>query len=701
MVNLILQRERLKYNLLYRIEQIYVLLFFISFTSFGQQYVHPNQAGRKGGDTNPGIGAQVVTSTYYGNAGSLYGQGVIMAVNKDGTNAASFHDFDGYGGGDGSYPFYTTPHQGSDGKLYGTTFIGGTSNMGAIYQYNFANCSESLIYNAGPLDTTITYNSANYANINELSDGKIYYLNTYGGLNGYGALFKMNKDGSSVQLIHNFTYATAQVSYTTAANAQLSGGALKYDGAYPYGFVVEGADGKIYGSTYAGGAYNQGTWWRCNKDGSNYEIIRAGYLAYSSFSNGTGGSVSAYGIGYSWGNVAQDANGKIYITGYYGGALNLGAVARMDPDGSNFQLLLSGSASNGTYPYRGALVIDNRVYGTFRTNGGGTAIGVVYSMNLDGSDYQKLKTFDSPYGDGSDPWAGLSYDGSFLFGTTLSNGGSGAVGTIFKIRPDGTGFQKIHTFNNTQNAISTACSGTGKTGFYAYYPSSERVTFADVTFACSKTCLSNPSSYSGQSGTPTLSGTILSNKCPSATADLNSLLGSMATNVTWHTAVPATEANRVSYPTSATSGTYYAVYYDSVNDLYSSSATNPVTVTTNTCVNTISLNGSSVNLTTSINTSIINNVATNFTPNGVSPFSYTPVDCSTGIATTSSKNLGSVSLNSTTGLFTYIPATGFTGVDTFCVKICDGNTSPNCKTVTYNIYVAPQKCDATGTTPQN
>ena len=72
-----------------------------------QQYIHPNQAGRKGGDTGPGKGKQVVTSTYLGNAGNASAQGVIMSVNKDGTNASSFHQFLGYPN-DASYPFYTT-----------------------------------------------------------------------------------------------------------------------------------------------------------------------------------------------------------------------------------------------------------------------------------------------------------------------------------------------------------------------------------------------------------------------------------------------------------------------------------------------------------------------------------------------------------------------------------------------------------------
>lgn len=707
--NIHFKENLLKFNLENKdIYRLITLLLFLITTEYSAvaQYVHPNQAGRKGGDTGAGVGNQVVTSTYYGNAGSLYGQGVIMSVNKDGTNATSFHDFDGYAGGDGSYPFYTTPHQGSDGKLYGTTFVGGSSNWGAVYDYNFSTCSENVIYNAGPVAGSVS-GGAVYANINELSDGKIYYLNTYGGLYNYGALYSMNRDGSNVTKIHDFSYSTAGQfpNYTLAAQTQLltiNGvyvtSVYGYDGAYPYGFVVEGADGKIYGSTYAGGTFGGGTWWRCNKDGSSYEIIRTGESNYLATQTGTGSTIFAYGLSSPWGNVAQDQAGKIYLTGYYGGELNLGAIARMDPDGSNYQLLLSGSAANGTYPYRGTLIVDNKAYGTFRTNGSGSSIGVVYAMNLDGTNYQKIKTFESPYGDGTDPWAGLSYDGSYLYGTTLSNGGPGTVGTIFKIKPDGTGFQTIHRFNNAQSAVPTSCSGTGKTGLYAYYPSSERVTFANVKLNCAITCVDNPSPCTASTTAPTLTQNFISNVCSATTANLTTL--NSGTNITWHTATPATAANRVANPSSVGAGTYYATNYDAANDCYSSSSSAAVTVTITICSSTITLNAGSYTLTTSIDTPKTGNVATQANPQGTSPFSYTPVSCSAGTPASATTQGGTITVNATTGAYTYTPASGFTGVDTFCIKMCDGNTPTNCKTVTYTVTVTPKNCDALGSIPQ-
>jgi uncharacterized repeat protein (TIGR03803 family) len=568
----------------YKLLQMVFAMVITGLTTYGQ-YVHPNQAGRKGGDTGVGKGKQVVTSTYYGNAGNALAQGVIMSVNKDGTNASTFHEFLGFPS-DASYPFYTTPFQATDGNLYGSSYIGGSSNWGAVYKYNLGNCSQSLIFNSTPG----TGSPANYANINELSDGKIYSIQTYGGVSYLGGLYRMDKDGTNLQLIHSFSGTLGTANYTTAAANQTSLGL--YDGAYPYGFVVEGPDGKIYGSCYGGGSHGRGAFYRCNKDGTAYEIINVGIATYKEYKNGRNGIIpSALNVAFPWGNVAIDQAGKVYVTGYYGGAADQGGWARMDPDGSNYQLLHSGNYSEGYYPYRGGLIIDNKMYGTTRygggsTLGGGVSYGTVFSMNLDGTDYKTMKSFDGAgLPEGAEPWAGLSFDGEFLYGTTLVYGGAGNVGTIFKIRPNGNDFQTIHRFSNS---AGTACAGaTPKPGLFNWYPSAERVTFADVSVGCSKTCIPTLACNAG-TATPMLSGTTLSNVCPATTADLTNISASnkpAGAEISWHTATPATLGNKVADATAVPAGTYYATFYDANNGCYASSgsATVAVTVTTTTC----------------------------------------------------------------------------------------------------------------------
>jgi uncharacterized repeat protein (TIGR03803 family) len=547
------------------------LIVFINLSATAQ-YVHPNQAGRKGGDTGPGIGNQVVTSTYYGNVGSALAQGVIMSVNKDGTNATSFHGFTGFST-DGSFPFYTTPHHASDGKLYGSTLIGGAANWGAVYKYEFGTCSESLIFSPS---AGTGASPGNYANVNELSDGKIYSVQTYGGTQYLGGIYSMEKDGSNLTLIHSFYDISTPVNYSASATDQLTVPTNTFDGTRPFGYVVEGPDGKIYGSCYDGGAFNRGAWYRCDKDGSNYEILNIGVPFLRIYQNGLGASQPFnYNVMNPWGNVAIGQDNKVYITGYYGASLiNSGGQARMNLDGSNYQVIHQGNYSEGYFPYRGGLIIDDRIYGTFRYGGGstltgGASFGVVYSMKLDGTDYKKLKNFDGALlADGTEPWADLSFDGTYLYGTTLLYGGAGNVGTIFKVKPNGDNFQTIHRFSTTAGA---ACGTGGKPGLFNWYPSAERVTFADVALSCSKTCIPAIVCNAGNSA-PAFSSTTVLNNCPDTYIDVSNLVASNQpanTIITWHSATPANGANKLSRPDSITvSGTYYAVFYDNLNGCY-------------------------------------------------------------------------------------------------------------------------------------
>src|SRR5579863_7411941 len=63
---------------------------------------------------------------------------------------------------------------------------------------------------------------------------KIYGTTTLGGANGVGVLYSMNTDGTNYQVLHNFQNSP--------------------DGAEPYGKMIPGPGGKLYGATTLGGA---------------------------------------------------------------------------------------------------------------------------------------------------------------------------------------------------------------------------------------------------------------------------------------------------------------------------------------------------------------------------------------------------------------------------------------------------------------
>src|SRR5438552_3372010 len=98
-------------------------------------------------------------------------------------------------------------------------------------------------------------NGANpYANLIEASDGKLYGTALEGGLTnaafpkGAGTAFSLNKDGTEFKVLHYF-------------------GSSGTDGQNPFGALVEGRFGALYGTTRNGGVMDFGTIFKLDKEG--------------------------------------------------------------------------------------------------------------------------------------------------------------------------------------------------------------------------------------------------------------------------------------------------------------------------------------------------------------------------------------------------------------------------------------------------
>ena len=478
------------------------LLYAVS--SSAQLYIHPNQPGNMGGNTTGvGIGSRVVTTTYYGQVNGA-GLGTIYAYDKPTGESFTTHAFSGYPS-DASYPYYTSPFTASDQNIYGQGTYGGSANLGAVYK-QVIGCTYSILYNFGTAtgDTTGAANYPTYANLNELSDGKLYTLFTYGGATATGQLLSMNKDGTGVTVLHTFTVNTiiprtaASILNTTAEVTAAFGvynPASLLEGTYPCGFVVEGPDGKVYGTTKLGGYFNQGTVWRMNKNGTGYEIIRdfnaTALNAY--YKDPSGATIPGinYGEAQPVGNVAIGSDNKVYYTSYYGGAGNIGVLARVDTNGANRATLYSFNAGSGYYPWRGPLIIENgaakRIYGTCSDEGVG--YGTVWRINEDGTGFTVMKAFGTNFGaEGYKPMTSLAFDGTKLWGTCALGGPSGRIGTLYSIDTSGANFTMVHGFANATGLPPDSCSTGGNAAVYAWYPSAERVTFSNMGINCSPPC---------------------------------------------------------------------------------------------------------------------------------------------------------------------------------------------------------------------
>ncbi|HPA21558.1 MAG TPA: hypothetical protein PLU30_27715 [Verrucomicrobiae bacterium] len=208
------------------------------------------------------------------------------------------------------------------------------------------------------------------------------------------------------------------------------------DGGNPYGNVlVDG--GKIYGMTQARATLGMGTVFSMDLNGSNYTILHSFTTPYSA-TDGAG----------PWGDLIRVGD-SLYGMTYNGGAnqpaTGSGVVFRVDIDGSDFTLLhtFSGSATDGSHPYGSLSFVGGNLYG-MTGNGGISNTGAIFQMDTNGGNFSLLGSFVSGAG-GSQPYGDLLAIGDRFYGTT-SYGGSNNVGTLFSIGTNGTGFTVLHDF---------------------------------------------------------------------------------------------------------------------------------------------------------------------------------------------------------------------------------------------------------------
>jgi len=209
---------------------------------------------------------------------------------------------------------------------------------------------------------------------------------------------------------------------------------LAGEGNSPNASLIEGTDGTLYGTTQTGGSAGSGTVFKVNKDGSGYSQLH-------SFAHSDGFNVSA--------PVIEGSDGSLYGTAQRGGSAGSGTIFKLSKYGVAFSVIYNFGAATGDASYPHAPVVegtDGALYGT--TAGGGTGgVGTVFRLSKDGNDFSVIYSFSSGTADGNFPQAGLVRGkGSSFYGTT-SGGGSDGMGTVFTLKPDGSGYAALHSFS--------------------------------------------------------------------------------------------------------------------------------------------------------------------------------------------------------------------------------------------------------------
>ena len=353
----------------------------------GYKVLYSFKGGTDGANPDSGVvldgSGNIYGTTYLGGAANA---GVVYKLTPAGQETL-LYTFTG--GADGANP-YAGVTLDPAGNLYGTTYQGGSANLGVVYELS-AGGQETVLHSF-----TGSPDGANpYAGV--ISDGAgNFFGTTYGGgSNNTGSVYKLVSSGE-VTVLHSFP-------------SQNGGGAAPYSG------VVRDSNGNLYGTTGS-------------TPGAVYELSAAGSFTLVHSFGGSGVDPTDP----RWG-VVLDSAGDLYGTTEHGGTAGVGVVYKLDAAGGLKVLYqFPGGQQSGAYanfPNAGVVLdSEGNIYGT--TPYGGVE-GMIFMLNPSGRE-TTLYDFEGAPG-GTEPKAGVSLSSAgILYGSTV-NGGPSNVGVVYKV----------------------------------------------------------------------------------------------------------------------------------------------------------------------------------------------------------------------------------------------------------------------------
>ena len=293
-------------------------------------------------------------TTYYGGSagqavpGAATGSGTVFQLSAAGQETV-LHSFQGTA--DGANPYGALIEY--QGNFYGTTSFGGPANAGTVFE----------ITPQGQFTLLWTFKGGLQGSVDGISpyglvlanDGNLYGNTNTGGVNSAGTVFQITPDGIET-VLHSFQGSKKDGSYPVSSLVQGADGLLYGttsgggsaglgtlfsisltgtetllhsfggtanggDGATPYSNLIQANDGKFYGTTFQGGAYNAGTVFSYNPATRTESVL---------FSlSGGGGLPGSVDGAFPYGGVIQATDGNLYGAANNGGAYNAGTIFRV------------------------------------------------------------------------------------------------------------------------------------------------------------------------------------------------------------------------------------------------------------------------------------------------------------------------------------------------------------------------------------
>jgi uncharacterized repeat protein (TIGR03803 family) len=289
--------------------------------------------------------------------------------------------------------------QASDGKFYGIARTGFYNGF-TLFSFDPASSVYTRLKN---FEESLGYL---HAGLIQASDGKLYGSSTNEGTSNKGFIYSFDPGSSTYTVLKNFDGK---------------------EGSHPVGNLMQASDGKIYGTTTAGGDSDKGVIF-------SYDPLSSTYSKLIDFTGINGENPT--------GGLIQASDGKLY--GMTSGGT--GSIFSFDPASSTYKILKNFTSPGSPYEITGGLVQANngKLYGALTAH---TPFyqGFIFSFDPASSVYSEVHHLKDR--ERSELKLIKASDGK-LYGTVRSSP-ENRYGYIFSLDPSNSNFSRLLNFEGT------------------------------------------------------------------------------------------------------------------------------------------------------------------------------------------------------------------------------------------------------------
>ncbi len=340
--------------------------------------------------------------------------GTIFKTDENAENLEVQYDFFKTDGGE----IESEIIQASNGKFYGLSPLSGSYLYGVYFDSDNV---PGILYEYDPVtnvfETKVRFGVDEFGAVNSTNgnrpegalievNNKLYGMTREGGVHGDGVIFEYDYIQNTFTKLHDFN---------------------DLNGRAPEGELIHASNGKLYGMTSVGGAYDDGVIFE-------FDLNTNTYTKKIDFDGNTLNPGRT-----PYGSLFEANNGKLYGLTSEGGTYDYGVLFEYDFLTNTLTSLINfgATATSGAYPMGTLVKGPNNSLELFGTTseGGSEDYGILFKYNISTDTFTTLLNFASSNNLGYSPGPKLTLaSNNKLYGVT-EFGGAAEIGSIFEYDP--------------------------------------------------------------------------------------------------------------------------------------------------------------------------------------------------------------------------------------------------------------------------